>query len=394
EQVLNILRDHPDLRSSTSETTSNRAVSIYGARLLSPLVHLCSLSHTSQCSSESLPLLPARPQIFHGRETEVTNIVDCLVAGPACIAILGPGGVGKTALALAVIHHPQTSAVYEHVYFISCQSCATCSDLTANIVSHLPLERTGNPRSIIQHLSYNPVPVLFVLDNLETTWEEQHSRSDVEDLLSLLTEVPKLTLMITMRGAERPGKVQWSRPFLQALSPLKASATLEMFHEIAGEDHDPASIHELLQLTGNLPLAVSLMANVVASEGCGPTLSRWVKENTSLLSNGYDQTSSLDISIMLSCTSPRMTPGALELLSVLAMLPDGLSHAFMVQSDFDIPNILSCKATLIQISLAYVDHHRCLQILPPIREYTRKTYPVKAKLITNLCQHFYALLST
>ncbi|KAJ7031484.1 hypothetical protein C8F04DRAFT_1262836 [Mycena alexandri] len=196
-----------------------------------------------------------------------------------------------------------------------------------------------------------------------------------------------------MRGAERPAKVQWSRPFIPPLAPFDGSAALQTFHEIAGDNEDPAIIQELLQLTGNLPLAVSLLANIAASDGCELALSRWATERTQLLSDGYDQTSSLDISITLSYTSPRMTPGAQELLSLLSILPDGISDADLVHSGINIPNILSCKATLIQTSLAYVDHHRFLQVLPPIREHIRRTYPVKAALTASLRQHFHAIIA-
>jgi hypothetical protein len=126
-----------------------------------------------------------------------------------------------------------------------------------------------------------------------------------------------------------------------------------VFVDIAEDHHESSKVQQLLDITGNLPLAVSLMANVVGYEGCDQTLSRWNEENTHLLSNGYDQRSSLDISIMLSYSSPRMTCGAQELLSLLSMLPDGLSEADLVQSKLPLENILACKSTLIKVSLVY-----------------------------------------
>jgi hypothetical protein len=135
-----------------------------------------------------------------------------------------------------------------------------------------------------------------------------------------------------MRGAEYPQKTKWTWPFLQPLTPLSNAAAWQVFVDIAEDQHERSKVQQLLDITGNLPLAVSLMANVVAYEGCDRTLSRWNHENTHLLSDGYDQRSSLDISIMLSYSSPRMTSSAKELLSILSMLPDGLSDADLVQS--------------------------------------------------------------
>jgi hypothetical protein len=61
-----------------------------------------------------------------------------------------------------------------------------------------------------------------------------------------------------MRGAERPAKVKWTRPFLTPLEPLHPSASRQTFIEIADfppseEEYD---LEELLTLSGNLPLAV------------------------------------------------------------------------------------------------------------------------------------------
>ncbi|KAJ7480806.1 hypothetical protein FB451DRAFT_1446851 [Mycena latifolia] len=198
-----------------------------------------------------------------------------------------------------------------------------------------------------------------------------------------------------MRGAQRPDKVKWTRPCPRPLTPLSDSAALQVFIDIADSDHDDACVRKLLEYTGNLPLAVSLMANVAGYEGCERTLSRWEKESTRLLSDGYDQRSSLDISIMLSFSSPRMNSGAQELLGLLSMLPDGLSDADLIHSRLPIPNILSCKAILIQACLAYMDttgNTPRLTSLVPIREHIRGAYPPSPELKRHLRKHFHHIL--
>ncbi|KAJ7351387.1 hypothetical protein DFH08DRAFT_99102 [Mycena albidolilacea] len=44
-----------------------------------------------------------------------------------------------------------------------------------------------------------------------------------------------------MRGAERPGKVKWHRPFLPPLEPLSDSASRQIFLEVA---YDPGAREE------------------------------------------------------------------------------------------------------------------------------------------------------
>ncbi|KAJ7211470.1 P-loop containing nucleoside triphosphate hydrolase protein, partial [Mycena rebaudengoi] len=334
---------------------------------------------------------PPCPKIFHGHEVELQDVVNILVQASAHIAILGAGGMGKTSLATAALHNTQIEAKYSHRYFVPCHSSPTCSELAATIADHIGLEKGSSMAKKIAHYFTHAPPSLLVLDNLETPWETISSRSEVEEFLSLLTDVPHLGLMITLRGAERPSKVQWTRPFLAPLKPLSNMAAWQTFIEVADEGHDDASIKELLELTGNLPLAVSLIANVSGTEGCAQALARWKIESTRMLSEGYDQRSSLDISIMLSYTSSRMTPGAQELLSILSMLPDGLADSDLVQAKLPIIDILACKATLIRTSLAFVDQDQHLKVLVPIREHILYIHPPTNALKLKLREHFHQI---
>ncbi|KAJ7926525.1 P-loop containing nucleoside triphosphate hydrolase protein, partial [Mycena leptocephala] len=249
-----------------------------------------------------ISMLPPAPKIFYGRDVELQAIVQLLTQDSPRIAILGPGGIGKTSLAQAALHHEDMVAKYSERYFVPCHSSSSSSDLVSTISSHIGFEGKKGLRQILHYFSCSN-PSLLVLDNFETIWEATSSRLDAEDL-SQLTDVPQLAVIITMRGAEHPGKTKWTRPFTQPLTPLSDAAAWRVFADIAEDYHDQSKVQQLLDITGNLPLAVNLMANVVGYEGCDRTLSRWKEENTHLLSDGYDQRSSLDISIMLSHSSP------------------------------------------------------------------------------------------
>lgn len=196
-----------------------------------------------------------------------------------------------------------------------------------------------------------------------------------------------------MRGAERPGKIKWTRPFLGPLEPLTDNAAMQTFADIADESDKESIVRQLLHFSGNLPLAICLIAGIAAYEGCENTLNCWKTENTRLLSDGYDKTSSLDISIMLSFTSSRMTKEAQDLLSLLSILPDGLLDADLVQSQLPIPNILASKATLIRTSLAYTGNDQRLKVLVPIREHVSSTYPPRSSLKLSLRQYFHEVLN-
>ncbi|KAJ7936918.1 hypothetical protein B0H13DRAFT_1852980 [Mycena leptocephala] len=166
-----------------------------------------------------------------------------------------------------------------------------------------------------------------------------------------------------MRGAERPARVAWTHPFLPPLQPLSDDAARQMFIDITDGYAGNVDMNQLLQFTDNMPLAVDLIAHLVDYEGHTNVLTRWETEKTSLLSAGNDRRSNLDASIRVSLSSPRLTSGAKDLLSLLSILPDGLSDVELIQSNLPIQAIRSCMATLIATSLAYIDNKKRLRSL-------------------------------
>ncbi|KAJ7829951.1 hypothetical protein B0H13DRAFT_2372240 [Mycena leptocephala] len=201
--------------------------------------------------------------------------------------------------------------------------------------------------------------------------------------------------LVTMRGAERPGNVKWTRPFLPPLEPISASASRQTFVDIVDEPKadEEAALVELIELTGNLPLAVRLMANVASFEGYLGALARWKTENTALLSDGYDKRSNLEKSLAVSLTSPRIksNPHALGLLSLLSLLPDGISEAELHSSHVPLSAVSRCRTTLVQTSLAFIVDGR-VKALSPIRDYMRSVYPASIAITRPLRTHFQELL--
>jgi Cdc6-like AAA superfamily ATPase len=66
---------------------------------------MIALASDIYSSSNSISMLPSEPEIFHGRDSELSHILELFSQGPPKIAILGAGGMGKTSLARAVIHN-------------------------------------------------------------------------------------------------------------------------------------------------------------------------------------------------------------------------------------------------------------------------------------------------
>ncbi|KAJ6496359.1 hypothetical protein C8R45DRAFT_926864 [Mycena sanguinolenta] len=247
------------------------------------LISTISETHsTTEGSSNSFSLLPSKPKIFHGRETELAYIMKMLLNQQSSrIAILGGGGMGKTSLARAALHHPDTLTRFKDRFFVSAEPVTTSIELAALIGLHVGLDPgTDLTKAVIQYFMRKS-SCLLILDNLETVWEPVQSRSQIEEFLSVLTE-------ITMRGAERPGRVQWTHPFLSPLQPLSNNAAQQTFMDITDNTHSIEDFSQLLSFTDNMPLAVDLLAHLIDYEGLENVLARWDSEKTSMLSVGYD----------------------------------------------------------------------------------------------------------
>ncbi|KAJ7761829.1 hypothetical protein B0H16DRAFT_1530683 [Mycena metata] len=352
-------------------------------------------------TSSLLSLLPPPPQIFHGREAELEAVSLALLGDSPRVAIIGPGGIGKTTLATAILHS-EVVAKYTNRYFVQCETSHSAKDLMYVLGSHLGLEPSkALSQDIYEHLRTQVTPhakTLLAFDNLENSWEPKTSRRGVEEFLSTLADIAGVAILITMRGAERPASINWSRPFLPQLKPLTTHAARQIFIDIADDpvgDVEATALDGLLEATGNVPLAISLMANVASYEGYIVALSRWDIERTELISEGMDKRSNLEKSILVSLNSPRLstTPHAHQLLGLLSMLPDGTSEVEL-QCGIPIPDILRTKSLLLGTSLAYRDYDGRTKVLAPIREYMNAHSPPPKAIIRPMRIYLYEMLRT
>jgi hypothetical protein len=143
-------------------------------------------------------MLPPPPQIFHGRESELEEVVQILVQDSPRIVILGAGGIGKTSLAIAALHNSQIGAKYSRLYFVSCHSSPGCAELVSAIAKHVGVAKgSGQSGKLVTYFTHSP-PSLLILDNFETPWEAASSRCEVEEFLALLADIPHLALLVSV----------------------------------------------------------------------------------------------------------------------------------------------------------------------------------------------------
>jgi hypothetical protein len=340
------------------------------------ICHIHDVSTADVVSSRSIPQEPNAAQIFFGRDTELTQIVHMVFSGivsrPARIAILGPGGYGKTTLANAVLTHDR---IREHFgdarHFVPCESIFSSEALLIELGKMLRV-LDGPPNALWSRIRtvLSARESILCLDNFESPWDQSSDiKHSVEELLSRVTALPHATILITMRGAERPARTHWSQPFLEPLDTFGQTAAKYVWQAIAANYDEYAE--KLTAAVDHVPLAVDLLAHL--SQMTPPVLlwEEWDSKRTKLVQMGQiHRLSNLEYSIQLSIDCQRMksNPSAKSLLGVLSMLPDGLHINQLVQFQgmlVDV-DIRSCLRTLQQCSLINLTEER-YQLHPIVR---------------------------
>lgn len=280
----------------------------------------------------------------------------------------------KTSLSLVVLHHPIIAESFKsNRWFIQCEGSTTPQGLISAIANRLELSGDKLLERII--LSFEMQCTILVLDNFETPWETDATRAEIENLLSRLAAIQTLTLLVTMRGSERPFGTAWTRPFIPPLTPLDTTAARLTFTTISDTPENDPHLEQLLKALDNLPLAITLMANLAQAETPAVLLRRWSLENTTMLTRGPDHRSSLEISIKISLDGPRMRQNldANRLLRLLSILPQGSKDLEDIAPN--IQNVHKAAGVLKQVGLAHVDGVGYLRVLAPIRKFIIQNYP-------------------
>ncbi|KAI0301735.1 hypothetical protein B0F90DRAFT_1816950 [Multifurca ochricompacta] len=346
---------------------------------------------------------PNSPQLFFGRDAELTQVIDMIFSNirsrPARIAILGPGGYGKTTLANAVLTHHRIQEHYKDArYFVACESVFSSGALLIELAKALGVLHSGSDASW-PHIRtrLNARECILCLDNFESPWDQDGNiQSSVEELLSRITELHYVTVLVTMRGTIRPARTQWTRPTLAPLRTLDHNAAKEIWEHIA-DDFD-ASAEELIKAVDHVPLAVSLLAHLAQAISSTSLLKEWNEKHTGLVQmNQGHRLSSLEHSIQLSINSKRMRayPSAKGLLGVLSMLPDGIhvKQLERFQAILNDINVTLNLHVLQQCSLVTVIGER-YQTHPIIRHFCHNQGFVSSKHEGSLVDFYITLAST
>jgi predicted ATPase len=184
--------------------------------------------------------LPRPASSFVGRERELSEVLAAFERGTRLQTLTGPGGSGKTRLAVeaAATLVPSYNA---GVFWVGLASLRDASLVTEQIAQTI-----GARDGLADHIGEREM--LLLLDNLE------HVIEAAPALSGLLEACPNLTLFCTSRELLRvKGEVEYAVP------PLTSSEAVVLFCERSGLDASE-EIAELCDRLDDLPLAVELAA--------------------------------------------------------------------------------------------------------------------------------------
>lgn len=249
---------------------------------------------------------PPRAEHFVGREEEITQLLAELQSGQS-VALVGPGGMGKTAVAWAALQRLQTNRELftrfpDGVLFFSFYGRPQ-ADLA---LEHIARSYGGDTRPTPQDAARRALArktALVILDGAE----------DADDLAAVTAVCGQCAILITSRRHEAAGSTIEIRP----LPANYAADLLQAWHPAAAAD--PA-VPRICQIIGHLPLAVRLVGRYLAETHETPAEYLAWLETTPIeaLSHGVHREES--VSVLLARSLGQVSQPARDVLAVVGLL--------------------------------------------------------------------------
>lgn len=152
----------------------------------------------STYSAASVPgNMPVQRTVFIGREREAVALKELLSREDVrIVTLIGPGGIGKTRLALQVVGEI-SDAFAGGVFFVSLSAASGTEAMIGAIAQAIGLREVPgqSPRETLkEHVRCLAEPTLLLLDNFE------HLISSGSEIAELLTLSPKLKVVVTSQA--------------------------------------------------------------------------------------------------------------------------------------------------------------------------------------------------
>lgn len=241
------------------------------AILLTERFNQTQVSEISETRHQRIENIPSIPNSIIGREQALLDVTQMLsVKETRLLTLTGPGGIGKSRLALELAKRVKGD-YKDGVVFVPLAPIRDSNLVLETICSHLGLKVTGNFLESLK-VYFHDKSFLLILDNFEQVIETANVLDDI------LFEAPQLKIMVTSR--ERLG-LSFERTYVVATLPCNQTAmylaegkeppavtlfierarALQPGFEITDQNRD--AIQTISCLLEGLPLAIELAAGQI-----------------------------------------------------------------------------------------------------------------------------------
>jgi len=335
--------------------------------------------------------MPSKPAIFYGRDELVGKTSKLLSSSETAfhMCLLGPGGMGKTSVALAIVDSPLVQAKFqeERRVWVPCVEATSGGLFLQVLYTSLRVQRQTDSamNDILYELRSSKEPYLLLLDNFETPWNTTDGQNQVEDTLHKLNRLSHVSILITMRGSHSPTvDVEWHSEIVPATDK---DASLRICQRFNSQWNMDPNLDRLLDAVGCMPFAVTLMASRGRESQFSPKqlFEEWMQLGTDMWPSDGPLDRGMNKSISLSVDSKlvKSSPDAINLLATLSLLPAGTTVERLVHWVPNLKNMSYAIATLSRAALlqtATRDGNHAMQtlfVLPVIQSFMlhRKRIP-------------------
>ena len=217
--------------------------------------------HYPTAGAKPSSILPGEDDIFLHREAELTWL-DQHLSPDKVVAVCGPGGMGKSALAARAVRSLPPDrfpdGIIFHTFYHQAETAKALQTIARAL--HLPIE--GNLEQEVA-AALGSRQALLVLDGAE----------EADDLDAVLRLRGRCGVLITTRKKSDCGPLRWD---LQALPDEEAEEVLRAW---GGDAGDQEAIEQIAKLLGGWPVALRLAGRYLHSTGEPATdYLRWLQE--------------------------------------------------------------------------------------------------------------------